>query len=154
LNLDMDGGGWMTQDGGELERFFREYERYANLGDAEGTASLFAEVFLAADPAGARAVSAAQLGAGVSQRKKLLESLGSRSTELISLEQRTLDDRYVLATTKWKVGFDREEMKELMLESSFVVHRSEAGPRIVFYLAHQSLMDVLKERGLLPIGKT
>ncbi len=144
----------MTQDDGELERFFKEYERYANLGEAEGTASLFAEVFLAADPAGVRAVSAAQLGVGVSQRKKLFESLGSRSTELIWLEQRPLDDRYILATTKWKVGFDREEMKELVLESSFVVHRSEAGPRIVFYLAHESLMDVLKERGLLPVGKT
>jgi len=144
----------MTRDDGELERFFKEYERYANLGEAEGTASLFAEVFLAADPAGVRAVSAAQLGVGVSQRKKLFDSLGSRSTELISLEQRTLDERYVLVTTKWKVGFDREEMKELMLASSFVVYRSEAGPRIVFYLAHESLMDVLKERGLLPVGKT
>ena len=145
---------WMTQKGGDLEQFFKEYERYANLGDVEGTVSLFAEVFLAADPAGARAVTAAQLGAGVSQRKRLFESLGSRSTELISLEEKTLDDRYVLATTKWKVGFDREETKELMLESSFVVHRSEAGPRIVFYLAHESFMDVLKERGLLPVGKT
>jgi hypothetical protein len=35
-----------------LERFFKEYERYANLGDGEGTASLVAEVFLAANPAG------------------------------------------------------------------------------------------------------
>jgi len=50
-------------------------------------------------------------------------------------------------------GFDREEMKELVLESSFVVHRSEAGPRIVFYLAHESLMDVLKERGALASWK-
>jgi len=144
----------MTQIGGELEVFFQEYERYANRGDAEGTASLFAEVFLAGDPAGVRAVSAVQLGAGVSQRKKLFESLGSRSTELISLEQTTLDDRYVLARTRWRVGFDREEVQELLLESSFVVHRSEAGPSIVFYLAHESLMDVLEERGLLPVGKT
>src|SRR5260370_36765356 len=76
-------GGWMTQADGELERFFKEYERYANLGEAEGTASLFAEVFLAADPAGVRAVSAAQLEAGVSQRKKRFVSLGRRLTRPI-----------------------------------------------------------------------
>jgi hypothetical protein len=39
-------------ENGQLERFFKKYERYANLGDGEGTASLVAEVFLAANPAG------------------------------------------------------------------------------------------------------
>lgn len=139
----------MEQVSTEIQRFFEEYERCANQDDAGRIGSQFAEVFMTADPSGTRVVSTESLVAGVSKRKRLFESLGSRSTTLVSLKQKDLNDRYVLAETEWLVRFDREEVGELSLRSSFVMHRSNDGLKIVFYLMHQNPMVVLKERGLL-----
>ena len=51
-----------------------------------------------------------------------------------------------------QVRFDREGIGDLILRSSFVVHRSESGLKIVFYLMHQNPVAVLKERGLLEVS--
>ena len=133
----------------EMQRFFEEYERHANSDDAGEIVSQFADAFMTADAAGCRVVSTADLVAGLAKRKQLFDGVGSRSTSLVSLETRELSDRYVLAETEWLVRFEREEAGEIALRSSFVVHRSERGPRIVFYLMHQNPVSVLKERGLL-----
>lgn len=133
----------------EMERFFKAYEEYANSEDAGGIVSLFAEAFMTADAVGCRVVSASDLAAGIAKRKKLFDGVGSRSTSLVSLEIRELSDRYLLADTEWCVRFEREEAGEVSLRSSFVVHRSVDGPKIVFYLMHQNPVSVLKERGLL-----
>ena len=63
------------------------------------------------------------------------------------MEERPLGDRYVLVETEWVMEFETGE--EIALRSTFIVHRAEDGLKIVFYLAHQDLMAVLKERGIL-----
>lgn len=133
----------------EVQRFFEEYERQSNLQDSGGVVAQFADVFMFADSAGARVVSASDLAAGISKRKRLFDGVGRSSTSLVSLKARELSERYVLAETEWLVRFDRDEAGEIPLRSSFVVHRSEDGPRIVFYLVHQNPVNVLKARGLL-----
>jgi hypothetical protein len=133
----------------EIQRFFEDYERCSNGDDAGGIVSQFAEVFMIADAAGCRVVSAAELAAGVAKRKQMFDGVGRRSTSLVSLETRELSERYVLAETEWRIRFEREETGEISLRSSFVVHRSDGGWKIVFYLMHQNPMSVLKERGLL-----
>jgi hypothetical protein len=139
-------GGFMEEVRGEIRGFFEEYERFTNLDDAGGIVAQFAENFMMADAAGARVISAGDLAAGIAKRKRLFEDAGSRSTSLVSLETRELSDRYVLAETEWLVRFEKGEVP---LKSSFVVHRSDERPRIVFYLVHQNPVSVLKERGLL-----
>ncbi len=132
----------------EIQRFFEEYERYANSDDASGIVSQFAEPFMTADASGCRVVSRAELAAGIAKRKQVFDGAGKRSTSLVSLETRELSEQYVLAETEWRVHFEREKTEEISLRSSFVVHRSDDGSKIVFYLMHQNPMSVLKERGL------
>jgi hypothetical protein len=141
----------MRQVSAEVEQFFSEYERYANEGDAAGTASQFTEFFMAADPAGARAVPAKALLAAVPQRRKLTEEAGNHRTKLLSVEEKELGDRYVLVETEWLMEFGPDKpVKGIGLRSTFIVYRSEGGLKIVFYLAHQNLMEVLMESGVLP----
>ena len=132
----------------EVERLFNEYEKYANDGgSAQDASRQFAEVFMAADSTGGRVVSAADLSKTVALKRKLLEGAGGHRTRLASMEERPLGDRYVLVETKWVMEFETGE--EIALRSTFIVHRAEDGLKIVFYLAHQNLMAVLKERGIL-----
>ena len=140
----------------EVRVFLEKYEANSNVGSPEEIVMQFADVFMAADPGGARAVPSSVLLMAIPQRRKLFESVGSSVSTLASVEQTRLDDRYVLLKTEWLVKFDRGSgrSEDLTLRSTFVLYRSDDGIRIVLYLHHQDLMSVLRERGYLPLEKT
>jgi len=132
--------------------FFRTFAVNASSHDADAQISQFADVFMAADPQGAQAVRAADFALALPKRKELFNRLGCRSSELVSLSQERLDARYVLANTQWKMTFARAESKteEVVVESSFMLDTGGNSPKIIVYLAHQDIMQVLKDRGFLP----
>ena len=140
----------------EVEGFLKKYEINSNVGDAEEVVKQFADVFMAADRGGARAVPSSVLLMAIPQRRKLFESVESCVTTLASVKQTRLDEGYVLLETEWLVKFDRGRgrCEDLTLRSTFVVYRSDDGMRIVFYLSHQDLTSVLRKKGVLPPDKT
>jgi hypothetical protein len=140
----------------EVEDFLKRFEINANVGSADETVEQFADVFMAADPSGARAVPSSKLLMAIPQRKKLFESAGGGTTALVSVEQIRLDDRYVLLKTEWLMKVDRGSKPgdDLTLRSTFVLYRSNDGLKIVFYLNHEDLMSLLRERGSLPPDKS
>ncbi|MBB5344950.1 hypothetical protein [Tunturibacter empetritectus] len=139
----------------EVEDFLKQFERNANVGSAEEIVEQFADVFMAADPSGARAVPSSKLLMAIPQRKKLFESVGGGATALASVELTRLDDRYVLLKTEWLMKLNRGggPGEDLTLRSTFVLYRSDDGLKIVFYLNHEDLMSVLRERGSPPPDK-
>jgi len=152
----------MYQASEAIERFFRSFEANASSHDVDVQVSHFADVFMAASPLGAQAVRAADFALALPKKKQLFDRMGCRSTELVSLSEKRLDARYVLAGAKWKMTFERPDItpQEVEVESVYIVDTggkaatadaAAAGePKIVFYLANQDLMQIVKERGLLP----
>jgi hypothetical protein len=140
----------------EVEDFLKRFEINANVGSAGEIVEQFADVFMAADPSGARAVPSSKLLMAIPQRKKMFESVGGGTTALASVEQTRLDDRYVLLKTEWLMKLDRGggPGEVLTLRSTFVLYRSDDGLKIVFYLNHEDLMSLLREKGSLPPKKT
>jgi hypothetical protein len=134
-----------------IERFFRIFESNTNSDNTDASVSQFADVFMAASPQGAQAVRAGDFAVALPRKKKLFDSLGCRSTELVSLRENRLDKRYVMASTQWKMSFARPGIKEqdVVAESVYIIDTGGEQPKIVFYLANQDLMQILKERGLL-----
>jgi hypothetical protein len=133
-----------------IETFFRDFEKYTNQNDADRLTSLYADTFMTADPSGARFVQATDLRAFIPKRKQLFATLGYRSTTLVSVHQTKLDDRYVLVRTEWVLHFDRDQ---IALPSTYIVQVSGEVLKIVFYLNHENIMTVLRDRGLLPAEK-
>jgi hypothetical protein len=135
----------------EVRVFLEKYEANANAGSADEIVTQFADVFMAADPSGARAVPSSVLLMAIPQRRELFERVGSSVTTLASVKQTRLDERYVLLETEWLVKFERAGglNEELSLRSAFVVHRSGDGLKVVFYLSYEDLTEVLRDRGLL-----
>ncbi len=149
----------MHQPSEAMERFFRTFEANASGHDVEAQVSQFADVFMAAGPQGAQAVRASDFALAMPKRKQLFDRMGCRSTELVSLTEKRLDARYVLADTQWRMTFERADIapQEVVVESVYIVDTGEAaeaggsdGGRIVFYLAKQDIMQIVRERGLLP----
>jgi len=141
----------MHQPSEVIERFFRTFESNTNSDNVAATVSLFADVFMAASPQGAQAVRGGDFALALPRKKQLFDSLGCRSTELVTLTETRLDARYTMASTQWKMTFARpgSEPQDVVAESVYIVDTGGAEPKIVFYLANQDLMQVLKERGLL-----
>ena len=135
-----------------IERFFRVFETNSNGDDTAATVSQFADVFMAASPQGAQPVRAGDFALVLPKKKKFFDSLGCRSTELISLRENRLDARYVMAATQWKINFARPgiEPQDVLAESVYILDTGGLEPKIVFYLANQDLVQVLKDRGLAP----
>jgi hypothetical protein len=148
----------MQQPSEAIERFFRTFETNASGHDVDAQVSQFADVFMAASPQGAQAVRAADFALVLPKKKQLFDRMGCRSSELVSLSEERLDARYILARTQWKLAFERPDIKpeDVVVESAYIVDTGgEDAPaenaKIVFYLANQDLMQIVKDRGLLPV---
>ncbi len=135
-----------------IETFFREFEQRSDRGDIPALLPQFADTFMAAGPQGAQCIRAADFALALPKRKQFFDSLGCRSTALVSLDYNRLDARYVLAKTRWRMTFAHEdgEQKEVLADSAYIVDTGTETFKIVFYLAHQDIMHHARERGILP----
>ena len=147
----------MQQPSEAIERFFRTFEANASGHDVDAQVSQFADVFMAASPHGVQAVRAADFAMVLPKKKQLFDRMGCRSSELVSLSEERLDARYILARTQWKMSFERLDItpQDVVVESAYILDMGgEDAPaenaKIVFYLANQDLMQIVKDRGLLP----
>ena len=133
-----------------IARFFESFARQSNSIDTQSQVAQFADTFLAAGPQGAKCVRATDFAVALPKRKQLFDSLGCQSTTLISLEETSLDARYVLARTRWQMTFSRPngEPEQVMADSTFIVDTAADEFRIVLYLANQDILQVLKDRGI------
>jgi len=138
-----------------VEQFFRAFEANSAEGNMEAAAAQFAEVFMAAGPQGERVVRGSDFAAALPRRKQLFASLGCPAASLVSLRQTQLDQRYVMANAVWRFEFARGQSdgqpvqsEEIHVESMYIVDTAAEPFRIVFYLAHQDIMTILKERGI------
>ena len=134
-----------------IEAFFRTFEYNTNHGDTAALVSPFAAVFLAAGPQGSSCVRKEDFALVLPKRKQLFNSLGCGSTELVRLRAKQLDSRFSMARTQWKMIFANgvSAAREILVESTYIVDTGSDPFQIVAYLAHQDIMAVLKERGIL-----
>jgi len=135
-----------------IESFFQTFETNSNSGDVPATMTQFADAFLAGDPVrGMSVVRASDIAQVLPKRKQLFDRLGCRATTLVSLRPMEIGPRFVLAETEWRLTFARNEGKEedVLASSVFVVDAGVDPFRIVFYLANQDIMAVLRERRIL-----
>ena len=139
-----------------VSRFFDLFARQTSEDDVSGIVSHFADPFLFAGPSGTQPVRVADFAAALPKRKALFASLGSQPTELISVDEQTLDARYVLARTTWRFSFpgDKNSIEQFDIDSSFLIDTGSPGSgdaelKIVLYLNHTDLMQSLRDRGVL-----
>jgi hypothetical protein len=142
----------MQQLNDAIEQFFRTFESNASSNDTEAQVAHFADVFMAASPQGTQAVRVSDFALALPKKKQLFDKLGCRSSALVSLRQTRLDARYTMASTQWRMTFaqNQHEPQEVMADSIYIVDTETDPFKIVFYLASQDLMQILKERGIAP----
>ncbi len=135
-----------------IEIFFRAYDRLNRGDDIPAILSQFAEAVMAAGTQGVQCIRVEDFALAVTKRKQLFKSLGSNATSLVSLREISLDARYTMVHTRWSLVFERGEgnARKILVDSTFIVDTGTYPFKIVVYIAHQDIMETLKERGILP----
>jgi hypothetical protein len=136
-----------------IQRFIREYAHHSDKGNVPELIACFADVFLAAGQQGAKPVRASDFALALPKRYKLFESMGCRSTELTGLHENWLDTRHVSVRTEWRLTFVRPSSQPLPIEveSTYLVDAGVAPFRILVYLAHSDIMEILMQNGIAPV---
>jgi hypothetical protein len=135
-----------------VARFFESYAQKSSEDNIPALVSQFTDPFVSADPRGTHCVRVDDFAAALPKRKLLFDRLGCKPAVLVNLQETQLDARYVLARTTWRFDFadtksgDREQV---LADSTFLVDIGEEEFKIVMYMAHQDIMKVLRDRGIL-----
>jgi hypothetical protein len=136
----------MNSSPSAMETFFRNHERNSNSGSIAPLISQFADVFMVGGPQGAQVVEANAFALAVPKRKKLFDDMGWQSTELVSLRETTLNGRYTMVETRWRMTFASEDPEEIQADSTFIVYTGGEEPKIVMYLPHGDALATLANR--------
>ena len=142
----------MIQPKTAVARFFQSFAQKSNADNIPAQVSQFADPFISADPHGSRCVRLEDFAAALPKRKLLLDRLGCKPAVLVSLRETQLDARYVLARTTWSFDFARAnpgEAEQVLADSTFLIDTGDEEFKIVMYMAHQDIMQVLRDRGIL-----
>ena len=134
-----------TSDDREVTDFFTLFQNASDSLDADALAGCFAESFMAADPSGAQPVPRAAFLAVLPRRKELFATAGIGRVTLTEITHRNLDEHYLLAHTTWTAERHGSSVGQepVTLLSTFILRRTDDGLRIVFYLNHRDLDDII-----------
>lgn len=124
-----------------VEAFFSEFTAASDNEDWDKYGDLFVEQFLNVDPSRCAPLAREDLIAFLPQRRAFVDSVGATGTRLVDVQADNLDDRHVLARTKWEVVFDREHAP-VELDTTFLLRHHDRW-RIALYLNHGSLPELL-----------
>jgi hypothetical protein len=136
---------------GALSRFIQSFERNRASGDVSVVAQQFAEVILVVTPDSVQCIRSVDFAVALPKRKQLFERLGLQSSELIGFKESWLDLRYALANTRWRFIFRSVvgEPESVEVDSTFPIDTAKEPFEIILYLAHQNIMEILKQRGVM-----
>ena len=127
---------------GQVQAFFDTFAAASVRLDTDRLAELFADTFLAADPAGVQAVPRQAFLHALPRRAQLFAAAGIARVALADLQYHALDDTYLLARTTWH-GERTAASTPIRLSSTFVLRRDADRLQVVFYLNHQDLAQAL-----------
>jgi ketosteroid isomerase-like protein len=127
---------------GQVQAFFDTFAAASEQLDLDRLAELFAETFLAADPAGAQPVGRQAFLQALPRRAELFAAAGIARVVLADLQIQALDDSYVLARTQWRAERTGASAP-VRLASTFILHRDGDRLQVVLYLNHQDLARAL-----------
>ncbi|WP_432838677.1 hypothetical protein [Dactylosporangium sp. CA-092794] len=133
----MNRTGWTELDT-DVAEFVDDYDTRNRIGGAE---AVFADSFLALDPARAVTLTPAMLARVLPVRRKMFDDAGVGRLRRTSASQFRLDDRHVLVGIGW--SGDRAGSGPVELDSTFLLRREGDRWQIVVYLNHTDLSATL-----------
>jgi hypothetical protein len=128
------------------EEFFRFYEQANRDFDVQLIAKLYADTFMFGTPQGVQAVRKEDFVKVLPRRKEFMKTAGLLYSRIDSVQASTLDSRYVLVKTVWKMNFRGTNANEVTrkISATYVLSNIGESYEIVLQLDHQDLMKIVQ----------
>jgi hypothetical protein len=134
-----------------IKKFFEGVEKASNTLDLDLIDSQFADQFIFADPSGTRVVEKQKFLPFLPKRREFFKSIGHQSTKVSSLEETPIDDQYTMVKAHFLMQFQKAtgEVKEINLESTYILFMKGDTPKIVMHIEPEDVGQAMKDRGVL-----
>lgn len=130
---------------GGIKEFFQRFESNSRDGLDEALIEQFATVFLAGAEPLSVTVSASEFAKALPVRRKNLSAMGIGPGKLVEMKEVWIQGRYSLVETSWQVLLSGRE-DGVSVCSTFLVEETPKGYKVIFYLAHQNLLQIARQR--------
>ena len=135
-----------------VRAFFNAYEKATTSQDVDLIGELYSETFLFGGPQGTQAVKRDDFLKVIPRRSGFFKAVGLTATSLQSLEETTLDERYLLVRVGWLMRFEKDGAEPILdpILASYILERKGDALQIVFQIDHQDLAQRVQDLGLMP----
>jgi hypothetical protein len=135
-----------------VQKFFDQYAQSRSALDIDLIASQYPDSIMFAGPNGVRVTEKRAILAAFPKGQEFLKALGHKSTKVLSLDENTLDDRYVLVRAQFVWRFEKPSAQpiDVKVDSTFILYINPGGFQIVFQHEHEDFQQALRANGVLP----
>jgi ketosteroid isomerase-like protein len=132
------------------QAFFKRYEQAISESDDSAIATQYADAFMFGGPQGVLSVRKDDFLKAVPRRREYFASIGLLASKVISMDETSLDPKYLLVKTVWSMTFGKPagSDQEIRTSATYILERIGDGLVIVFQIDHQDLTARVKELGL------
>ena len=132
-----------------VEAFFKRYEKAILESDTDVIGSLYADVFMFGGPQGVQSVKKEDFLKVIPRRKAWFASVGLVNSRLERVEDASLDARYSLVKTVWRMSFEKSgAKKDIETRASYVLEHRGDSFQTILQIDDQDLTARVKELGL------
>lgn len=135
-----------------IKHFFEEFERNTNTLALERIGAQYGEVFMFANPQGVRVIKREDLLKALPGRREYFEKIGLKNTTYTSLEEKRLDDHYIMVEAYLTMHFEKDPGNpvENHDSSTFILHQQNQTLTIACHIEHDEVAHRMQALGLLP----
>lgn len=133
------------------EEFFKQYEKAILEPDVALVAALYADTFMFGGPQGVQSIKKDDFLKVVPRRKEYFAAIGLLDSRVVSINEMSLDAKYLLVRIVWLMTFKkRMNVKEtLETKATYILERKGETLVIIFQIDHQDLTAKVNEQGLV-----
>jgi hypothetical protein len=130
-----------------VTKFFEIYEKSISEAAVSTVAALYSDVFMFGGPRGVQSVKKDDFLKLLPGRKAHFKSIGLQETTIASIEENSLDAKYILAKVVWKMSLRNspETWVQFETKTTYILEIKDETPVIIMQLDHQDLGERVNE---------
>jgi len=130
-----------------VTKFFEIYEKSLSEGAVSTVAALYSDVFMFGGPRGVQSVKKEDFLKLLPGRKAYFKSIGLEQSTVASIDEISLDAKYILARVVWKMTLKKspETSRQFETRATYILEIKNETPVIIMQLDHQDLGEKVNE---------
>jgi hypothetical protein len=132
-----------------VTNFFEIYEKSISEAALSTVATLYSDVFMFGGPRGVQSVKKEDFLKLLPGRKAYFKSIGLEQSTVASIDEISLDAKYILARVVWKMTLKKspETSRQFETKATYILEIKNETPVIIMQLDHQDLSEKVNEIG-------